>query len=104
MKKVLIAVAALGMLAGASVAVAGDAAAGKAAYASKGCSGCHGANAEGNDALKYPKLAGQAAGDIQTKLADYKSGKVVNGTMNAMAAMLSDADMANVAAYVSSLK
>lgn len=102
MKKVLIAVAALGMIAGAGTAVAGDAAAGKAKFAV--CSGCHGANGAGNAALGYPKLAGLDAGYVAEQLAAFKSGKRDNATMKAMSAGLTDADMANIGAYVSTLK
>ena len=80
-----------------------DAAAGKAAYASKGCIGCHGA--EGRSAVPtYPKLHGQHAAYLSKQLKDFKSGARKDPTMAAMVAALSDADIANIADYLSSLK
>jgi cytochrome c553 len=52
----------------------------------------------------YPKLAGQGAAYIEKQLHDFKSGKRVNGIMQGMAAGLSDADIADIAAYFSSQK
>lgn len=84
-------------------AIAGDAAAGEAAYNSKGCSGCHGQG--GNSQVPAnPALAGKDAAFLQQQMSDFKSGARKNPTMNAMAAMLSDADMANIAAYLSAQK
>ena len=84
-------------------AIAGDAAAGEAAYNSKGCSGCHGAGGR-SQIPANPALAGKDAAFLKTQLMDFKSGKRQNATMNAMAAMLNDADVANVAAYLSAQK
>ena len=102
MKKIVMSVAALAMVAGFGSAVAGDAAAGKAKFAV--CSGCHGATGAGNAALGYPKLAGQSAADIAGKLNGYKSGALQNATMQAMTAGLSAADIDNIAAYVGTMK
>ncbi len=101
MKNTIIALAAAGLVTFGAAAQAGDAAAGKASFAT--CVGCHGANAEGGVG---PKLAGQAAADIVSKLNDYKAGKQVGpmtSMMAPMAAGLSDADVANIAAYTASL-
>lgn len=84
-------------------AIAGDAAAGKAAYTSKGCLVCHGAGGRNENSL-YPTLAGQHAAYIKKNLGDFKGGIRKDPTMNAMAAMLSDADVDNIAAYLSSQK
>lgn len=100
MKKVLIATMALGLAASFGTAVAGDAAAGKGKYAV--CGGCHGPTGAGNAALNYPKLAGHDAAYIAKALNDYKSGARANATMKAMTGGLSDADIANLAAYISS--
>ncbi len=99
MKKVLLTVvSAVSFMAAGSV-FAADAAAGKAAYAAKGCIGCHGAG--GNSAVpNYPKLAGQHAAYTAAQLKAYKSGKRNDPTMAAMVAALSDADIANIAAYL----
>ena len=55
-------------------------------------------------AIASQKLAGKDAAFIKQQLMDFKSGKRQNPTMNAMAAMLNEADMANVAAYLSAQK
>jgi cytochrome c553 len=63
------------------------------------CVGCHGPN--GNSASgTWPKLAGQHAGYISTQLKHFKSGERANAVMMGMAAMLQDADMANISAYL----
>ena len=86
----------------ASGAAMADAAAGKAAYAGKGCIGCHGAG--GVSAIPtYPSLKGKDAAFISKNLTDFKSGARSNPTMNAMAAGLSDGDIANIGAYIGSL-
>lgn len=89
-------------------ATAPDAAKGEALYnngdAKRGvaaCMGCHGANGVSGGGA-YPKLAGQHASYIVKQLKDYKAGKDrANAVMSAFAGLLSDEDMANVAAYVS---
>ncbi|MEL7401132.1 MAG: cytochrome c [Pseudomonadota bacterium] len=82
---------------------AGDAAAGKAKAVT--CAACHGAN--GKAAIPtYPNLAGQNAGYLEVALKDYKNGKRTGtqaAMMTGMAKPLSDADIANLAAYFSSL-
>lgn len=83
---------------------AGDAAAGKAKAAV--CAGCHGQN--GISAVPtYPNLAGQKEAYLVQAIKDYKTG-VRNGpqaaTMKPMVANLSDADIANLAAYFAGLK
>lgn len=106
MKKVALSVAALMLSGAAGLAVAGDAAAGKAVYASKGCVGCHGAN--GVSAVPmYPNLAGQQEQYISLAIKAYKDGtrnSANAASMKPMAAMLSDADIENVAAYLAGLK
>jgi cytochrome c553 len=84
-------------------AIAGDAAAGEATYKSKGCAGCHGEGGHSQQAVN-PNLAGQHANYTKKQLMDFKSGARKNPTMNAMAAMLSDADMDNVATYLETQK
>ena len=89
---------------------AGDAAVGKTKYMA--CVACHGANGEGNVALKAPKLAGQEDWYVTSQLKKFKAKirgahpKDVEGMQMApMASMLvSDADVANVAAYIKTLK
>jgi cytochrome c553 len=65
------------------------------------CAGCHGA--DGNSlSPTWPSLAGQHATYIYKQLKDFKEGRRSNPTMIGMAAMLSDEDMRNVAAYYES--
>jgi len=82
--------------------LAGDAGAGKSAYAAKGCIGCHGAG--GVSAVPtYPSLKGRDAAFVKENLTNLRSGKRVSAVMNAMSAGLSDADIENLAAYIGSL-
>lgn len=99
MKKLTMAVA-LTVLASSPV-FAGDAAAGKAKSAV--CAACHGAM--GVSAIPmYPNLAGQKEAYLAKQLKDFKSGNRKDPVMAPMAMGLSDADIANLAAYYSSLK
>jgi cytochrome c553 len=102
MNKILIAAAALTLAGSFGNAVAGDAAAGQGKFAV--CAGCHGPTGAGNEALKYPKLAGLEAAYVAEQLRAYKSGARDNATMKAMTAGLSDADMDNLSAYIATLK
>jgi cytochrome c553 len=79
----------------------GNAAAGKAK--AQACAACHGA--DGNKTLdaSYPKLAGQYPDYLSKALHEYKSGKRKNPIMGAQAKTLSEADIANLAAYFGSL-
>ena len=99
--QILAVVSALTLAASANVAIAGDAAAGKAKAAS--CGGCHGAN--GISAVPtYPNLAGQKEAYLIKQMKAFKDKTRIDPTMNAMAAPLSDADMANISAYYAGLK
>ena len=79
-----------------------DAAAGEAKYTAM-CAACHGADGNAGSP-EYPKLAGQHPAYLAKQLAEFKSGKRANAIMNGMAAALSDEDMKNVAAWLSSQK
>lgn len=91
-------------------ASAADAAAGKSLYAST-CVACHGANAEGNPALRAPALAGQSAVYLQRQLDHFrgaqrgaKAGDAGGAVMAPMAKALADAAaVENVAAYLAGL-
>ena len=99
MKKLTLAVAATVMMA--SPAFAGDAAAGKAKSGT--CAACHGA--AGVSAVPmYPNLAGQKEVYLAKQLKDFKSGARKDPVMGAMAMLLSDEDIANLAAFYASLK
>ncbi len=99
--QILAVVSALTIAASANVAFAADAAAGKAKAAT--CAGCHGAN--GISTLPtYPNLAGQKDAYLLKQMKAFKDGSRKDPTMNAMSAALSDADMANIAAFYAGMK
>jgi len=100
-RQLLTIIAAITLAASASMANAGDAAAGKAKATT--CIGCHGANGI-SLAPTYPNLAGQKEAYLLKQMKAFKSGSRKDPTMNAMIAAVSEADMANIAAYFSSLK
>ncbi|HYL91059.1 MAG TPA: cytochrome P460 family protein [Burkholderiales bacterium] len=80
---------------------AADIEAGKA-RAAQVCAACHGANGVSvSDTI--PNLAAQRAGYIEAQLKALKDGSRKNPIMNAIAAQLGADDVANVAAYFSSL-
>lgn len=81
------------------LAVAGDAAAGKAK--STVCASCHGA--DGNSTIPAnPRLAGQYETYLYRALTQYKSGARKNPVMAGMVAGLSDDDMRDLAAFYAS--
>jgi len=82
-------------------AMAGDPAAGKAK--SMTCAGCHGINGISNNGM-WPNLAGQKEPYLVSQLQQFRAGERKNAMMTAMAKGLSDADIANLSAYYSSLK
>ena len=69
------------------------------------CAGCHGVPGYTNAYPQYPvpKIAGQNEQYIVNALHGYKSGDRVHPTMDAQAERLSDTDIQNIAAYLSSL-
>jgi len=90
----------LGLLVMTSVVNAADIEAGKAKAAV--CAACHGAN--GISIIPdYPNLAGQKVRYLQMSIKAYRDGERKNAIMSPMAAGLTDADVANIAAYFSSL-
>ena len=95
-----VAIAALSL---ATLTHAGDIEAGKTKVAEL-CAACHGP--DGNKPLMpdYPILAGQHADYLAATLKQYKNGKRANPIMMGMAAMLSDEDILNVAAYFAAQK
>jgi len=103
MKKQVLSLLAASVLAVAtsSAIAGGDAVAGKTKAAS--CAGCHGADGISKSPM-FPNLKGQKAAYIVKQLKAFKAGTRKDPTMNAMAKPLSDADMANIAAYFESLK
>ena len=100
-RQILTVVSALTLAAFSSIAVADHAALGK--EKAVGCQGCHGAN--GISAVPtYPNLAGQKEAYLVKQMKAFKDGTRKDPTMNAMAAPLSDEDIAHLAAYYASLK
>lgn len=68
------------------------------------CQGCHGIDGWRTafpEVYKVPKISGQHAPYIIAALKEYKVGNRGHPTMKAIAASLSDADMADIAAYYS---
>jgi len=90
----------LGLVAAASTAQAGDAAAGKVKAAE--CAGCHGADGVSNN-LPGPTLANQNAAYVIDALKAYNNGAREEPMMSA-AAKMSDEDAANLAAHFAELK
>lgn len=76
---------------------AGDASAGKAK--SDSCAQCHGDNGK-----EDPPIAGMAEANFIKAMKDYQSGERKHKKMAKAATGLSDADIADLAAYYASLK
>ena len=95
--------ATLALLATASVHAEGDKAAGRTLVYT--CAGCHGIPGYSNAYPQYPvpKIAGQNEQYIINALHGYQAGDRKHPTMDAQAQSLSDTDIQNIAAYLSSL-
>ena len=78
---------------------AGDAGAGASAYMAKGCVGCHGVSGK-KPIANYPVIGGKPADFLTAELNKFRKGERNNPIMMPMAAGLSDADVANLAAYL----
>jgi cytochrome c553 len=91
------------LFATASAHAEGDKAAGRKLIYT--CAGCHGVPGYSNAYPQYPvpKIAGQNEQYIVNALHGYQSGERTHPTMGAQAQSLSDTDIQNVAAYLSSL-
>lgn len=81
----------------------GDKAAGKTLVYT--CAGCHGVPGYENAYPNYrvPRIAGQNEQYLVSALTEYKKGTRKHPTMNAQAESLSDQDIADIAAYLSSI-
>jgi cytochrome c553 len=91
-------------LAAAPAFAKGDAQKGKTlAYT---CTGCHGIDQYKNAYPSYrvPKIAGQKEKYIENALLSYQKGERNHATMQAHAQSFSPKDIADIAAYLSSLK
>ena len=100
-KQILALIAASALTVSATAMAAGDAAQGKAKAAV--CAACHGADGIGKSPA-FPNLKGQKEVYLLSQMKAFKSGDRKNAIMGGQAKGLSDADMANLAAYYSSLK
>jgi len=100
MKKIIITLAAVFIFTTGLNVQAADIAAGKAASVS--CAACHGAEGISPTDI-WPNLAGQKAGYIAKQLKAFKDGSRADPMMSPLAAPLTDDDIANLAAYYSSL-
>lgn len=105
MNRALLTAACLALtLASATVSAKGDVAKGKQlAYT---CTGCHGIADYKNAYPSYrvPKIGGQNEQYLVAALTGYRKGERNHPTMQAQAQSYSDEDIANIAAYLASLK
>lgn len=85
-----------------AAAIKGDAAAGSTKSTS--CVACHGVGGNGVINPEWPKLAGQHAQYVAAQLNHFKVGERKNAVMAGQAALLSEQDMADIAAHFASLK
>ena len=94
----------LALFAVAGVMAQGDAEAGKEHVFT--CMGCHGQEGVRNAYPGYqvPKLGGQGGEYIEIALKAYRSGERSHPTMRGHAASLNDDEIANIAAYFSSIQ
>jgi cytochrome c553 len=70
------------------------------------CASCHGADGRSTVVPEYPKIGGQSASYVVLALKAYRDGRrqgTYASIMAAVAKPLSDAEIANLAAYVESL-
>lgn len=93
---------AFALLSALPAAHAADAAAGQQQYQST-CAACHGSKGI-SVAPIYPNLAGQKLDYLVAQLQAFRDGTRVNPIMDPMAKNLSDVEIANLAAYLSTLK
>jgi cytochrome c553 len=70
------------------------------------CQGCHGVTGYRNAYPNYhvPRIGGQAPQYIINALTEYKQGTRMHPTMQVQARSFSEQDIADIAAYISSLK
>lgn len=93
--------AAAALMLAATPALSGDVASGEARFA-ENCTVCHGKTGKGLSS--YPALRERSAEYIADKLTRYRAGEKIgpnSGLMISMARGLSDEEVANLAAYIS---
>ena len=88
----------------AAPAITGDATRGKGLTYT--CRGCHGVTGYKNAYPSYhvPKLGGQSETYLKNALTEYRDGERKHPTMQAQAESFSEQDIADIAAYLSSIK
>lgn len=70
------------------------------------CASCHGADGRSTVVEQYPKIGGQSGAYVVLALKAYRDGRrqgTFAAVMSEVAKPLSDADIANLAAYIESL-
>jgi cytochrome c553 len=97
-----LAVAGLMVLSLADVALAADARAGRQKVAGV-CQACHGMDGLSKNP-ESPNLAGQLENYLAKAVTEYRDGIRKNETMNIVAKELTDTDIANIAAFYSSIQ
>jgi len=113
MKKILLALSGASLLYSFSnLSMAADLDAGKAAFEKYTCASCHGDDAKTSLSPTYPILAGQHADYLKHALTAYRRGQAgapssanirKNAIMGAMATPLTEEDIENLSAWLSSL-
>ena len=85
---------------------AAEGAEGKGKQLAYTCQGCHGVTGYKNAYPTYsvPKITGQSAEYLANALNEYRKGARKHPTMQAQAQSFSEQDIADIAAYLSSLK
>jgi cytochrome c553 len=70
------------------------------------CQGCHGIEGYKNayPSFKVPKIGGQSADYLGNALMEYRNGNRKHPTMQAQAQSFSDQDIADIAAFLSTVK
>jgi cytochrome c553 len=103
MTRVLLLAAALSIALPSAAAEKGDATAGKSKVYT--CAGCHGIPGWKNAYPNYhvPKIGGQNYEYLVVALTEYKKGERAHPTMRAQGESLSDADIRDIATYLSSI-
>jgi cytochrome c553 len=88
----------------AATVLAGDTSRGKGLVYT--CKGCHGLTGYKNAYPSYhvPMIGGQSETYLRNALTEYRTGKRKHPTMQAQAESFSEQDIADIAAYLSSLK
>jgi cytochrome c553 len=99
--RLCLAAACAALIALAGPALAGDAKAGR--QKALQCQACHGLDGQAK-LPEAPHLSGQVEGYLAKALTDYKSGARQNEMMSVVAPTLSDADIADLAAYYAGIQ